>query len=238
MPLRPSMIARSFAGLLAASAASAVWAAPTLVNTGAGNVTIGTYSGSGTPTYTADHTVGPSVVTTPNGLFAFAEASGTTSLNPYSGGETFAFAFGSLPNANGLTATLTGFGNYAVQVEACDPIAFSNSGTCGSSPGSVSRQSLSNGDTSLTFNDMSQTYGTIDGYSGYLSDVYVIFTNAASDPPGPTACVSPASGGTLACFPSLGPSGGVVGTTVPEPAALGLLGVGMLGVMLRRRRAA
>jgi hypothetical protein len=78
--------------------------------------------------------------------------------------------------------------------------------------------------------------------SAYVTNPVAIFTNASSwvDP-----TVTVTDDGVTATFDGLAPAGtasgggtgGGGGTTgVPEPATFGLLGLGMLGTFLRRRR--
>ncbi len=220
--------------VLASLVAPVALASPVNVNPGDTNLSVPTYFGA-VPNYSVIGTTGVLSAYSGNVLFAFDEiAFRSPALNP--NGVSFAFAVAS--SAPGpLSLSMSGFGGYTTQVEACDPLSVISTQTCsGTSTGTVSRST--DGGT-LTFNSMTLSSATYGGISGNFSNVYGIFTNATTFvDPSAQACVTAESGAQICgSFSSLGPSGGTTTPSVPEPATWSLLGIGLAGIgFLRRKR--
>jgi hypothetical protein len=212
-------------GLLAAMLTASAWAAPVAVPPGASNLPIPVFSGS-TPTITllgsVDDTQMKSGIT-----LTLEEWAVETSLNP--GVVSIGFEIFTSNAPTSLDATLHGFGGFTLSAESCDPFTAMSSGVCGTQTGTVSR---SNGTGEhLTFSSLG-TMGVSPpvGPPVNATNLYGIFTNA----PGFThAPVKVTDDGTPFNFTGLAPSST---TSVPEPATVGLLGLGLLGTLLTRRR--
>jgi len=227
-------------GLISGLGVGVACAIPVTVSPGDVGDPVGIYSGP-VPPYTLvtspvpapqEGLIGPVVV-------AWDEAVVTTPINPFGAkGEVFVFAAASTAALANLSLSLTGFTGYSTAIEACDPVTFGGGLACGLSAGSAARSA--DGST-ITITGVGETAGVFAGIPANVTDLYAIFTNATSFTD-PTACISGSVVGAAAgkvCVDSLGPSGpttGGGGSSVPEPGGLALLGLGVLGAMLRRRR--
>ncbi|MBV8402859.1 MAG: PEP-CTERM sorting domain-containing protein [Gammaproteobacteria bacterium] len=128
---------------------------------------------------------------------------------------------------------LSALSGYSTSVEACGPIFGSAFAGCAAGSAGTATRSGGTGD-SVTFASLGHT--TILGFPA--TDGYVLYTNAPT-----SALIDPnnftvdLNGQTLS-FTGFGlkaPSSGG-GGSVPEPATLGLLGLGLLGMQLARAR--
>jgi hypothetical protein len=199
------------------------------------NAKCGYFSGTACTTGTslsALRSTGLSILDSTGG---FIEAAGTTALNPYGANDVaLAFIFGGAQATSISSATLSMLSGYSTSVEACGPIFGSTFMGCAPGSAGTATRSSGTGD-SVSFTSLGQT--TILGFPA--TDGYVVYTNA------PTSALTDPNNftvelGSRVTLSYLGfgltpPSGGGGGTGVPEPASLGLLGLGLLGAQLAQR---
>ncbi len=226
------VVTRVGAGLLAAATSCGALAAPVAVPPGANDLPIPTFSGS-PPTVTLLGDTGPQTLTKQGVTVGFEEFAVDTSLNPNAVSIGFEISASNVPTS--LDATLHGFGGFMLSAESCDTFLAMSSGVCGKQTGTVSR-SPGHGEN-LMFSSLGTMAVTPPGGSMPINatNLYGIFSDASGFTHAP---VEVEDDGKTFSFTGFAPSGT---TSMPEPAALGLLGLGLLGSLLTgrgRRRAA
>ena len=226
MSVRSFRILTSIAtGLCGAAVSCAAWCAlpGAPVAPGASNISIPTFTGP-TPTVSLLFDTGDQSDTTNGITVDFEEFAVHTSQNPGDVSLGFAILTSNVPTS--LNATFGGFSSFMTSVETCVPFTSETAQVCGSQAGTASRSSGMG--EMLTFSSVGTT--AVMGIN--TSNVYGIFSNA----PGFTknSSVTLTDDGTSFSFKGIGLSSSPIST--PEPTTLGLLGLGVLGMLLTRRR--
>jgi hypothetical protein len=217
-------------GLVCTAVCSGALATPPVaVPPGANDLPIPTFSGSGTPTVDLLFDTGDQSATKNGITVNFEEFAVKTNLNPFGAGDiAVGFAILASNTPTSLGGTLHGFGGFMLSAGSCTPFTSESAGVCSTQTGTVSR-SPGHGEN-LTFASLGTTSVTPPGGSMPVntSNVYGIFSNASGFTTNSPVQIT--DDGTTFTFKGIG--------VVPEPATLGLLGLGLLGTLITRRRQA
>jgi hypothetical protein len=212
-------------GLLASAVCSVAWTTAATLPPGASNVPVPVFSGS-PPTVNVLFDTGPLSETKGGITVTLEEFAVQTSLNP--GGITIGFDILTSNVPTSLDATLRGYGKLMVSVESCDP--FTMVSVCGTQSGTASRSPGAGEILMFASLGTSTIPPPPGGTPVNATNLYGIFTDASGFKK--NSPVTLTDDGKTFSFQGIAPSGS---TSVPEPATLGLLALGLLGTGLARR---